>query len=587
MIVLGDAFMPMDGLTLGFIAREMQSILAGARVERVTQPEKDMLLLALRNNGQNYKLILSASPSFARAHLTQGQFVNPMDAPMFCMLMRKHLTGGKLLEIRQLNGDRILLLRFEAQDELGVMHPYEMYLEAMGRHSNLTLVRDGRIIDAIRHVTDDMSRVRQALPGLPFTLPPAQDKLAPENADEGALLARLSLCSGRLDKALSACISGLSGIAAKELALRMTGTEQADIAMLNLPDLCRRLAAFLQRLPQMSPPVLLLDESGLPCDVFPYQYVSYSAQRQQPASSLSAALEAFYDGRDRRDRIQQRSASLRKLVKTHMERCEKKLALQEEELLNAEKMEDYRIMGELLTAQLHMVPRGAQSVTLPNYYTGDSLDIPLDVRLSPAQNAQRYFKRYQKARAAARLAVEQKQKTLAEIAMLEDVLCGLESSENEDDLNDLRRILTQAGLLKKTAAERKKQPKNQRQSSPMRFVTDEGMAISVGKNALQNERLTLSARGEDIWLHAKGMPGSHVIIHTEGRAVSDDVLLCAARLAAFYSKAHGVSVPVDYTLRKFVKKPAGTPTGFVNYTHQKNLLITVSEAEIRKINQIK
>ena len=269
--------------------------------------------------------------------------------------------------------------------------------------------------------------------------------------------------------------------------------------------------------------------------------------------------------------MQQRSASLRRLVKTHLERCEKKLALQEEELLNADKMEDYRVMGELLTAQLHLVPRGAQQVTLPDYYTGGTLDIPLDVRLSPSQNAQRYFKRYQKARAAARLAAEQKEKTLAEIRLLEEALVGLESSENEDDLNDVRRML----------------PKSQRQSAPMRFNAADGTEIAVGKNALQNERLTLSARGEDIWLHAKDMPGSHVIIHAEGREVSDDTLLTAARLAAFYSKARGVAVPVDYTLRKFVKKPSGAPAGFVNYTRQKTLIITVSEAEIRKINQIK
>lgn len=579
--------MPLDGLTLGFISRELQQTLAGARVERVTQPEKDMLLLALRNNGQNYKLILSASPSFARAHLTKGQFINPIDAPMFCMLMRKHLSGGRLMEISQLNGDRVLLLRFEAQDELGVMHPYEMYLEAMGRHSNLTLVRDGRIIDAIRHVTDDMSRVRQALPGLPFTLPPAQDKLPPECATEAALLARLSGCTGRLDKALSGCISGLSAIAARELSFRLTGAEQADLAAVQLPELSARLSGFLSRLPQMGPPVLLLDENGLPADVFPFLYLSYPADRQRAAGSLSAALEEYYDGRDRRDRVQQRSASLRRLVKTHLERCEKKLALQEEELLNADKMEDYRVMGELLTAQLHLVPRGAQQVTLPDYYTGGTLDIPLDVRLSPAQNAQRYFKRYQKARAAARLAAEQKEKTLSEIRLLEEALVGLESSENEDDLSDVRRMLTEAGVIKKTAAERKKQPKNQRQSAPMRFNAADGTEIAVGKNALQNERLTLSARGEDIWLHAKDMPGSHVIIRADGREVSDDTLLTAAKLAAFYSKAHGVTAPVDYTLRKFVKKPSGTPAGFVNYTRQKTLIITVSEAEIRKINQIK
>ncbi len=578
--------MPLDGLTLGFLANELQCTLVGARVERVTQPEKDMLLLALRNNGQNYKLILSASPSFARVHLTSGQFVNPVDAPMFCMLMRKHLSGGRLLEISQLNGDRVLLLRFESQDELGVMHPYEMYLEIMGRHSNLTLVRDGRIIDAIRHVTDGMSRVRQALPGLAYILPPSQDKLSPQNATQQDLFDRLSLCSGRLDKALAGCIAGFSSVSAREIAFQLTGTEQPDLSDIDLPKLCARLNTVLAELPDLHAPVLLLDETGLPTDVFPFRYATFPPERQQPMASLSAALEAFYDVRDRRDRIQQRSVSLRRLVKTHMERSEKKLAIQENELLEADKMEDYRVMGELLTAQLHMVPRGTPSVMLPNYYTGETLEIPLDVSLTPAQNAQRYFKRYQKARAAARLAAEQKEKTLADMRLLEEALIGIESSETEDDLNDIRRMLTDAGFLKKTA-DRKKMPKSQRQSAPMRFLSQDGTPISVGKNALQNERLTLAAGGEDVWLHAKDMPGSHVIIHTKGGEISNDTLLTAARLAAFYCKAHGISVQVDYTMRKFVKKPSGTPVGFVRYTHQKTLLMTVTEAEIRKINQIK
>lgn len=579
--------MPLDGLTLGFIARELNAALAGARVERITQPEKDMLLLTLRNNGKNCKLILSASPSFARAHLTQGQFVNPMDAPMFCMLMRKHLSGGRILDISQLHGDRVLLLRFTAQDELGDTHPYEMYLEAMGRHSNLTLVRDGRIIDAIRHVTDDMSRVRQALPGVNFILPPAQDKIAPEDATEEALHARLSACSGRLDKALSQSVSGLSAVAARELCFRLTGAEQTDLSDVDLIDVCARLSVFLQQLPMKAPPMVLLDETGMPADVFPFLYLSYPSDRQRPARTLSDALEMFYDSRDRRDRIQQRSASLRRLLKTHLERCEKKLALQEEELLAADRMEDYRVMGELLTAQLHLVPRGAEKVSLNNYYTGTAMEIPLDVRLSPAQNAQRYFKRYQKARAAARLAAEQKSRTLAELQILEEALCDLEQSESEDDLSDIRSVLMEANFIKKPASERRKQPPKQRQSAPMRFEAEDGTKISVGKNALQNERLTLAAGGDDMWLHARNMPGSHVIIHTEGKPVSDAALKDALRLAAFYSKAKGDSVPVDYTLRRFVKKPSGTPAGFVTFTHQKTLIITTTEAEIRAIRQRK
>ncbi|MBQ9300032.1 MAG: NFACT family protein [Clostridia bacterium] len=575
--------MPLDGLTLGFMARELHAALEGARIERVTQPEKDMLLLFLRNNGKNHKLILSASPSFARAHLTEGQFVNPLNAPMFCMLMRKHLTGGKVIAVRQLNGDRILLLDLEAQDELGVMHPYQLYLEAMGRHSNLTLVRDGRIIDAIRHVTDDMSRVRQALPGLPFTLPPAQDKLSPAEAHAEALFKRMNGFDGRLDKAFSMHISGLSSIAARELCLRMTGSEQTQLDEAHLYEICEKLAAFLHQLPDMAQPTLLRGEDGVAADVFPYLYLSYPADRQQPMPSLSQALDAFYDGRDRRDRMQQRSASLRKLLKNHLERSEKKLALQEEELLGASRSEEYRVMGELLNAHLYEVPRGAEAVTLDNYYDGQPLRVPLDVRLSPAQNAQRYFKRYQKARAAARLAADQKEKTLREIAVLEAALCDLDSCEGEEDIADIRRVLREEGLMKPVAADRKKQQKSQRQSAPMRFLSPDGIPISVGKNALQNERLTMGAKGEDIWLHAKDMPGSHVIIHTEGKPVSDETLLCALRLAAWYSKSKGQSVPVDVTLRKYVKKPSGTPVGFVTFAHQSNYIIQANEGDIQKI----
>lgn len=303
--------------------------------------------------------------------------------------------------------------------------------------------------------------------------------------------------------------------------------------------------------------------------------------------TLSQAFDAFYDGRDRQNRMQQRSAGLRKLIKTHIERSEKKLALQEEELQNAEKMEDYRVMGELLTAQLHLVPRGVDKVQLNNYYDGQMLQIPLDVRLTPSQNAQRYFKRYQKARAAVRLAAEQKEKTLRELDILEAALCDLDTSETEDDLGDVRRVLMDAGMIKKDAQSKKKQPKNQRQSAPMRFEAADGTIISVGKNSLQNEHLTQSARGDEIWLHAKDMPGSHVIIHNEGKPASEQTLLTAAQLAAWFSKGKGLSVPVDVTLKKYVKKPSGTPTGFVTYTHQKTYLMHVSEADVRTIKQLK
>ena len=574
--------MPMDGLTLGFIARELQETLRDARVEKVTQPEKDMLVLLLRAQGKNQKLILSAAPSFARVHLTAASYQNPMDAPMFCMLMRKHLTGGRVTAIEQLGGDRVLHLTIENKDELGDTAPRELYLELMGRHSNLTLVMNGRIVDAIRHVSGDMSRVRQALPGLPFVPPPAQDKLDPREVTAEALLPRLQAQMGTLDKALGNCIRGLSPVAARELAFRATGLSRAEIGELDLPRLAQVTADFVQRLPALAQPMAQLGEDGLITDVLPFPYLSLNPALQKPYPTLSAALDAFFFGRDRRDRMAQKSASLKHLIKTIMERDEKKLALQEEELTASARMEEYRIAGELLTAQAYLVPRGIERVQLQNFYDPDSgmMDIALDVALTPAQNAQKYFKRYRKARSAQEIAKAQKDKTLAELSILEQVLFDLDECETEADLGDVRRTLEEAGLVR--APGEKKRPK-QPESKPMLFLLPDGTEILVGKNSTQNDRLTGGARGGDTWLHAKDMPGSHVIIR--GETVSPEALQAGAKLAAWFSKGKGVSVPVDYTLRKFVKKPGGAPAGFVIYSHQKTLIVSATEGEIAALKR--
>lgn len=574
--------MPMDGLTLGFIARELQETLRDARVEKVTQPEKDMLVLLLRAQGKNHKLILSAAPSFARVHLTAASYQNPMDAPMFCMLMRKHLTGGRVTAIEQLGGDRVLHLTIENKDELGDTAPRELYLELMGRHSNLTLVMNGRIVDAIRHVSGDMSRVRQALPGLPFVPPPAQDKLDPREATAEALLPRLQAQTGTLDKALGNCIRGLSPVAARELAFRATGLGRAEIGELDLPRLAQVTADFVQRLPALAQPMAQLGEDGLITDVLPFPYLSLNPALQKPYPTLSAALDAFFFGRDRRDRMAQKSASLKHLIKTIMERDGKKLALQEEELTASARMEEYRIAGELLTAQAYLVPRGVERVQLQNFYDPDGgmMDIALDVALTPAQNAQKYFKRYRKARSAQEIAKAQKDKTLAELSILEQALFDLDECETEADLGDVRRTLEGTGLVR--APGEKKRPK-QPESKPMLFLLPDGTEILVGKNSTQNDRLTGGARGGDTWLHAKDMPGSHVIIR--GETVSPEALQAGAKLAAWFSKGKGVSVPVDYTLRKFVKKPGGAPAGFVIYSHQKTLTVSATEGEIAALKR--
>ena len=578
--------MPMDGLTLGFMARELRETLGDGRIEKVSQPEKDMLVLVVRAQGKNYKLLLSAAPSFARAHLTDANYQNPADAPMFCMLMRKHLQGGRLTSLEQLGGDRVLKLTIENKDELGDTAPRELYLELMGRHSNLTLVKDGRIVDAIRHVSGDMSRVRQALPGLPFVPPPAQDKIDPADLTEEALTERLSQLSGPLDKALSASIRGLSPVAAREIAFRATGLHRTELGDLDILELSNVVCSLFRRMPGMVRPTAQMGPDGLMADVLPFPYLSLETNLQKPYPTLSAALDAFYFGRDRRDRMNQKSQALKRLIKTHLERDEKKLALQEEELTASAKMEEYRVAGELLTAQAYLVPRGAETVSLSNFYDpqGGDMEIALDVALTPAQNAQKYFKRYRKARVAQDLAKEQKEKTLKEIELLEQALFDLEESETEQDMADVRRALEEGGIVKPTAAKGGKKKQKQPDSAPMRFLAPDGTEIIVGKNSAQNDRVTGAAKGTDTWLHAKDMPGSHVIVKAE--RPSPDTLAMALRLAAWYSKGKGVSVPVDYTLRKHVKKPGGSPAGFVIYTNQKTVVTSAAEGEIAAMKRV-
>lgn len=580
--------MPMDGLTLGFMARELKETLNGGKIEKVNQPEKDMLVLLIHAQGKNHKLLLSAAPSFARAHLTNASYQNPADAPMFCMLMRKHLQAGRITGLEQLGGDRVLKITVESKDELGDTAPRELYLELMGRHSNLTLVKDGRIIDAIRHVSGDMSRVRQALPGLPFVPPPAQDKIDPAELTEEALSDKLTALAGPLDKALAASIRGLSPVAAREIAFRATGMQRADLADLNLSSLSQVVCAFFRRLPEIAKPTAQMGPDGLMADVLPFPYLSLNPDLQKPYPTLSAALDAFYFGRDRRDRMNQKSQSLKRLIKTHLERDEKKLALQEEELTASAKMEEYRIAGELLTAQGYLVPRGAETVELPNFYDpqGGTVEITLDVALNPAQNAQKYFKRYRKARVAQDLAKEQKEKTLKEIELLEQALFDLEESETEQDMADVRKALEDGGIVKPAATGKggKKKPPKKPDSAPLRFEAPDGTEIIVGKNSAQNDRVTGAARGNDTWLHAKDMPGSHVIVKAEHPA--PDTLGMALRLAAWYSRGKGAAVPVDYTLRKNVKKPGGSPAGFVIYTNQKTVMVSTTEGEIATMKRL-
>ena len=573
--------MPMDGITLGAVAEELTAALSAGRVDRIQQPEKDEIVLTIRAGGKNHKLLLSANPNHARAHLTRAQVTSPDTPPMFCMLLRKHLGGARFLRVEQQGADRVLHVCFEAMDELGDLCRRTLVLEVMGRHSNLVLLEEnGRIVDCARHVTQDISRVRELLPGLPYEAPPAQDKLNPYTAEEQDYIDALSpLVGQRIDKAILQTVSGVSTQLSRELSFRICGQEQAELSIGLLTGAAERLHAFFAQ--RHTAPTLLVDEQENPIDVFPFPYLSRSGERQRARDSLSEAIEEFYLQRDRRDRIREKSHALRRFLQNALERAEKKRAIQLQTLQDAKDRDQLRKKGDLITAQMHAMERGKAFVDVPDYYEEGMplLRIELDPALSPAENAQRYYKRYNKLKAAAELTKEQLQKNEEEIAYFEGQLDNLDKCMAMEELAEIRQEMEREGYLRQSSG-RKKQ--KEAPSKPMAFRSSAGLTILVGKNNVQNDRLTFSAAPEETWLHAKDMPGSHVILRS---ARPDQAsLLEAAKLAAWFSRGkHGQNVPVDYTLRRYVKKPSGARPGYVIYTNQTTLFVDPDESLVARL----
>ena len=579
--------MPMDGVMLGFVARELDQKLRDGRVDRVIQPERDEIHLLIRAQGANHRLVLSASANAARVHLSQHAKTGPMEPPMFCMLLRKHLASGRVQAVRRVAGDRILEIEIQALSEMGDPVTRTLVVEIMGRHSNIILRgADGRILDAARHIGEDISRVRQVLPGLPYAYPPTQGKLNPETATAQEIEQRLSEAGGKLDKAIGACIAGFSPQASREACARIGLDASALIQELDVERTAAQLHAYLNAMPQMGPCVITLAEDGSPSDVYPFAQLHLPLAKTAPYDSPSAALDAYFYERDRRDRMNQRASSLAHTLKNHIERCEKKIALQNEALEGAARMEEYRQKGELIQANLYRLKKGEPVARVENFYSEacEPVDIPMDVSLSPAQNAQRYFKLYQKARGARTLAAEQKAKTEQELAYLEQMEDDLRKCTDAAGLAELRSMLESSGHVRRAVSRVK--PRKEAPSQPMKFLSCDGIEIEVGKNALQNERLTMGARGDELWLHAQKMPGSHVLVHAAD--VPETTLEEAAMLAAYYSKGvRSAQVPIDATLRRYIKKPGGTPAGFVIYTHQRTLYVTPDEAAVKKIRCIR
>ena len=576
--------MPLDAICLQGVVGELAPQLTGSRIEKIQQPARDQIILLLRGSR---RLFLNAGANQPRIHLTEQLRDNPSQPPMFCMLLRKHLSGGIIESVRQEPLERVVTLTVLASDEMGERSRFTLVWEGMPRRANLILCdRDGRIIDCLRRVDLEAEQDRQVLPGLFYRLPTRQDKRSPLSVTEEEFAALLGRAApdAPLDGWLLDTFTAISPLVARELTVRACGSTDAPVSQGSaLWDVFSR---WQRDVNENAFTPTLIKRNGSLAD-FTYgpvtQYGTYA--ETEIYDSFSHLLDDFYEKREQAERVKQKGRDLLKTATTARDRVRRKLAAQEKELAACLDRDHLRICGELITANLYRMERGQSRLTAQNYYDENCayMDIPLDVRLSPQENAARYFKQYAKAKTAEKYLTAQLQKGGEELQYLESVLQELAQAESEQDFNDIRTELTDGGYLRGRG---KKQPGFQRASKPREFRSSAGLRILVGRNNRQNDRLTTKdADKRDIWLHTQKIHGSHVILCTDGTEPDEQSLMEAASLAAYFSQAQGsTKVPVDYTPVKFVKKPAGAKPGMVVYTTYQTMLADPDEELVKHLS---
>ena len=576
--------MALDAICLSAVVKEFAPLLEGTRIEKIQQPARDQIVLLLRH----HRLLLNAGANQPRVHLTTQLRDNPAQPPMFCMLLRKHIGGGRIVSVEQAELERVVTLQIDAMDELGEISRYRLILECMGRHSNLILVaQDGRIIDCLRRVDFEMSEQRQVLPGLYYHLPPTQEKLSPLVVEEDTFANLLTAASEelQLDRWLLDSFTAISPLIARELVFRACGSTDARVGEEN----GRLWATFSQwqhevTAGELQPYVIV--RNGKPADFTYMPIFQYGlTESPAPAESFGAMLDGFYADREQVDRVRQKGQDLMKTITNARDRVRRKIALQEKEYQQTQNRDQLRISGELITANLYRMERGATKLSAENYYEDGCpvMEIRLDPRLSPQENAAKYFKQYTKAKTAEKILQEQLQRGRSELVYLESVLQQLQQAESEQDFNDIRAELTDGGYLRSRG---KKQGGFQRPSKPREFRSTAGLRILVGRSNRQNDHLTTKvADHRDIWLHTQKIHGSHVILCTNGAEPDEQSLLEAAMLAAYYSQGRESSkVPVDYTPVRYVKKPNGAKPGMVTYTTYKTMYVTPDGEQIKSLS---
>ncbi|CAH1850119.1 NFACT RNA binding domain-containing protein [Convivina intestini] len=562
--------MPLDGLFTHALVHELQPTLVGGRITKVHQPYPNEIILVIRQGGKNYPLLLSAHPAFARMQITKIPYENPQTAPAFAMFLRRNLEGARLTGIEQVNNDRIVNLLVQTFDELGDRQTLSLTLEMMGRHSNLFLIRqkDQRILELIKHVPADQNRVRSLFPGATYQFPPAQNKINPFNQDFAQLAPMiLDQEPSQWPKIIMSTYEGVSRQSAESLALAI---ETADDSLAGAQN-------WLAQFDYLQPTLLRAPNGELSFAAF--DWPSPITDRQT-FDSLGELLDAYYLGKAERERVNQQAGSLVRLVKNELKKNHNKLKKLNQTLLDSQNADQYKVMGDLLITYPHLVQKGMQSVQIENYYDNNALlTIPLDPRLDGLKNAEKYFRKYRKLRTAKDFVDQQIILTQAEVDYFDQITAQL-AVASPKDVADIKLELIHGGYLR-TKGKNKQKPKV---SQPDQFTASDGTLIEVGKNNLQNERLSLKkANRSYIWLHVQNIPGSHVIIHSN--APSEQTLQEAAELAAYYSKARdSANVAVDYLPAGKLRKPNGAKPGYVIFEGQQTLYVTPTS---QVINQLK
>ncbi len=579
--------MAFDGITIANVVKECKDRLAGGRIYKIAQPEKDELLLTIKAGGKDqYRLLLSADASLPLIYFTKNNKPSPMTAPNFCMLLRKHLQNARIISITQPGLERVVKMELEHLNELGDICRKYLIVEIMGKHSNIIFCdNNNKIIDSIKHISGMVSSVREVLPGRDYFIPETQDKKNPLEVGEPSFKEALQIKSLPVYKAIYTSFTGISPVVSHEIC-NLSGVDPSlptnAIGEAQIESLYLAFCKVLQYVKEETFIPNIVYENGGPIEYASIPLTIYAEEETKQFPSISELLELYYAEKNTITRIRQKSVDLRRIVQTALERNVKKYDIQRKQMQDTEKKEKLKIYGELLNTYGYEVETGAKSMEALNYYTNEIITIPLDPLLSPGENAKKYFEKYGKLKRTYEALTELTKETKEEIEHLESISTALDIALQEEDLVQIKEELTQSGYIR-----RKGNAKKQKiTSKPFHYISSDGFHIYVGKNNFQNDELTFQfAIGNDWWFHAKGIPGSHVVVKTNGDQMPDRTYEEAGKLAAYYSKGKGQEkIEIDYTEKKNVKKPSGGKPGFVVYYTNYSLMI---DSDISGIQEVK